>query len=85
MKAKIIKKEYYVAVTKDGKEYYVDIDDKVIKNAYKNKESIKGIIVEDNIQEQYDDGTFSRSYSVFEKFVPTINGKCDCNCNCDEK
>jgi len=82
MKAKIIKKEYYVAVTKDGKEFYVDIEDKLIKDAYKNKKSIKGNIIEDTIVNVYDDGTVSRSYSVYEKFIP-IEDNCKCNKKCD--
>jgi hypothetical protein len=78
MKAKIIKKEYYVAITEDGKEYYVDITDNVVKDAYDNQKEIHGKIVEDTIVDIYDDGTTSRSYSVYEKFSPCICKNCDC-------
>lgn len=66
MKAKIVRKEYYVAVDTNGKEYLVDIEDGIfILNEY-----IEGDIVVDEVQDKYDDGTPSRSYHIIEKFVP---------------
>ena len=81
MKAKIIKKEYYVAKTEDNSEYYVDFQDEKIQEAYKSKKMIEGVITEESIQDVYDDGTYAKSYSVIEKFVPI----CNCDCKCSKK
>jgi hypothetical protein len=73
MKVKIIKKEYYVAKTEDGKEYSVDIKDEKILNSYINDRYIDGDIIEDEIQDKFNDGTFARSYTIIQKFIPKNN------------
>ena len=75
MKAKILKKEYYVARTTDGKEYPVDINNSIINEAFIDHEVIDGDIITDEVQDRYDDGSFSRSYTVIEKFVPKNKNK----------
>jgi hypothetical protein len=70
MKVRITSKTYYVAETKDGKKYSVDINNPIIKNAYNNNQEIEGIIEGKEIQDRYTNGEYARSYSIIETFIP---------------
>lgn len=70
MKAKIVSKTYYVAQTEDGNEYVVDIKNPLIKNAYNNGFEIEGIITQEEEQVRFKDGSYDRSYTIIEKFIP---------------
>ena len=70
MKAKIIEKKYYVAKLKDGREISVDESNPLIKKAIESGEFIEGNIIKEEVQIKYTDGTYSRSYSIVEEFIP---------------
>jgi transcription termination factor Rho len=66
-KARLKKIEYWIAETEDGQE--IPLNKNIIKK-YKIKEGqeIEGEVEEKSEQCKYSDGTWSRSYQVFQTF-----------------
>lgn len=72
MLAKIIKRSYYIALI-DGKEYPLYIDNEIATEFCETNQTIDGDIIVEEEQDKYDDGSFARSYTIIEKFVPKKN------------
>jgi transcription termination factor Rho len=66
-KVKLKKIEYWIAETEDGQE--IPLNKNVIKkHKIKEGDEIEGEIEEKSEQSKYSDGTWSRSYQVFQTF-----------------
>ena len=63
--------EYFVAVTPDGDEVEIRGKD---KKDLKDGEELIGELNEDWVQQQYDNGEWSRSYSI-DKWLQVSNGR----------
>ena len=63
--------KYWVAVTPDGRE----VDIRGIENDnLKDGMELTGILMEDTVQHQYEDGSYARSYSI-DEWLQVSNGR----------
>lgn len=72
MKAKIVSVKHYYAQTEDGEIYDVNINNEILNRIIDKEEFIEGDIIVKEEQCRYTDGTYARSYTETETFVPHI-------------